>query len=150
MRVGLATVAAALRPAARLPLSTATNRNVRPATCFSSAISRLSGADSTAAAKGSGPVDVTGTGLAGAAVLDRRVEGTLVATPLLAGPAAPSLRAGADVVVFFVAGFFEGAFLSGAVVAATFSVMAFFFAAEGFLAMAFTDGILAGLTCAAV
>ncbi len=150
MRVGLATVAAALLPASRLPLSTATSRDVRSATCFSSAISRFSGADSAAAAWGSGPVDVTGTGPAGAAaVVDRRVEGTLVVAPLLAGPAALALRAGADVVVFFVAGFFAGAFLPGAVVAATFRVVAFFFAAEGFLATALTGGVLAGPTCAA-
>ncbi len=148
MRVGLATVAAALLPAARLPLSTATSRDVRSATCFSSSISRLSGADSTAAGWGSGPVDVSGTGLAGAAaVVDRRVEGTLVAAPLLAGPAALALRAGAD--VFFVAGFFAGAFFAGAAVSATFRVVAFLLAAEGFLATAFTDGVLAGPTCAA-
>ncbi len=149
MRVGLATVVAAVLPAARLPLSTATSRDVRPATCFSSAISRFNGADSAVAAKGSGPVTSPAPGLVGAAALDRRVEGTLGATTLLAGPAALALRAGTVVVVFFVAGFFAGAFSSGAVVAATFRVEAFFFAAEGFLATAFTDGILAGLTCAA-
>jgi hypothetical protein len=150
LRVGLAAVAAPLLPAALLALCTAASREVRSATCFSSATSRGSGAGSTAAPEGSGGVDVTGTGLAGAAVLARRVEGTLVATGLLAGPDEVALPAGTDVAAFFTVAFFAGAFLSGAVVGAAFVVgtlVAVVFFAEVVVAPA---GLLVALGLAGV
>jgi len=160
LRVDLAAVAAPLLPTASRALSTAASREVRFATCFSSATSRGSGADSTPAPEGSGGVDVTGTGLAGAAVLARRVEGTLAATGLLAGPAAVALPAGTDVAAFFTVALFAGALLSGAVVGSAFVVgtlVAVVFFAEAVVAPAgllvavgFAGVAFSGATVAAV
>jgi hypothetical protein len=149
----LAAVAAPLLPAAPLALSIATSREVRSATCFSSATSRCRGADSTAApedAEGPRGVDGTGTRLLAAAVLAPRVEATLAATGLLARPSALAVRADTDIVAFFVvdffvvaffavaffaAAFFAGTFVLGAADAAPFRVAAFFFAGGVFLAV---------------
>jgi hypothetical protein len=144
----LAAVAAPLLPAATLALSIATSREVRSATCFSSATSRCRGADSTAApedAEGPRGVDGTGTRLLAAAVLACRVEATLAATGLGARPGALAVRADTDIVdffavaffavAFFAAAFFAGTFVLGAADAAPFRVAAFFFAGGVFLAV---------------
>jgi len=155
LRVGLACVAAPLLPAAPLALSTAASREVRSANCFSNATSRCSGADSTAAADGSGRADLTSTGLAGEAVFARRVEGTLAATGSPAGPAAVALRAATDVgafstVALFAVALFAVALCAGVVVGVAFVVEAVVAVVFSAVAVVAPAGILVALCFAGV